>query len=336
MGSLRKGIGYLTQSAMLFNDSVRENLIYGLDFEPTDEQIRDALEGAYATFVYDLPHGLETKLGDRGVRFSGGERQRIGSGARAAGRQLDPDPGRADQCSGLGVRGLHPGGAGEAEREEDDHRHRAPPGDRHQGRPAAGGIRRQDRRARDARRAGRQGGCVPEAVREPVDGVVIHPCKACRVDKRELAVSDTTTAVPTVVIHPPKKWAALNLKELWGHRELFWMFAWRDLAIRYKQTELGIAWAILQPFVTMVVFTLVFGRLAGLGADTGGIPYPVFSFAALLPWTYFATTVTRTSNIMVDSANLVTKVYFPRLLLPLSASVSGVVDLGVRSWFSSD
>ncbi len=78
VGSLRKGIGYLTQSAMLFNDSVRENLIYGLDFEPTDAQIRDALEGAYATFVYDLPHGLETKLGDRGVRFSGGERQRIG------------------------------------------------------------------------------------------------------------------------------------------------------------------------------------------------------------------------------------------------------------------
>lgn len=142
-------------------------------------------------------------------------------------------------------------------------------------------------------------------------------------------MSDMTPVAPTVIIQPPKKWAALRLKELWGHRELFWMFAWRDLKIRYKQTELGIAWAILQPFFTMVVFSVVFGRLAGLGADTGGIPYPVFSFAALLPWAYFAATVTRASNILVDSASLVTKVYFPRLLLPLSASVSGVVDLGI-------
>src|SRR5450759_760305 len=142
-------------------------------------------------------------------------------------------------------------------------------------------------------------------------------------------MSDTTPAVPTVAITPPTKWAALHVKELWRSRELFWMFAWRDLKIRYKQTELGIAWAILQPFFTMVVFSLVFGRLAGLGADTGGVPYPVFSFAALLPWTYFASTVTRTSNVLVDSSALVTKVYFPRLLLPLSASVSGIVDLGI-------
>jgi lipopolysaccharide transport system permease protein len=142
-------------------------------------------------------------------------------------------------------------------------------------------------------------------------------------------MSETTPSTPTVVIKPPSKWAALGLKELWSGRELFWMFAWRDLKIRYKQTELGIAWAILQPFLTMVVFSLVFGRLMGLGADTGGIPYPVFSFAALLPWTYFAGTVTRGSNILVDSASLVTKVYFPRLLLPLSSIVSGIVDLGI-------
>jgi lipopolysaccharide transport system permease protein len=134
-------------------------------------------------------------------------------------------------------------------------------------------------------------------------------------------VSDATTAVPTVVIEPPKKWAALRLRELWGHRDLFWMFAWRDLTIRYKQTVLGIAWAVLQPFFMVVVFSLVFGRLAGLGADTGGIPYPVFSFAALLPWNYFSATVTRASNVLVD--------YFPRLLLPLSSSVSGIVDLGI-------
>lgn len=142
-------------------------------------------------------------------------------------------------------------------------------------------------------------------------------------------MSDMTSRTPTVVIQPPTKWAALHLKELWGHRELFWVFAWRDLKVRYKQTELGIAWAVLQPFFTMIVFSLVFGRLAGLGADTGGIPYPVFSFAALLPWTYFAATVTRASGVLVDSASLVTKVYFPRLLLPLSSTVSGVVDLGI-------
>ena len=147
--------------------------------------------------------------------------------------------------------------------------------------------------------------------------------------ERDATVSDVERAVPTVVIQPPKAWAALQFKELWSQRELFWTFAWRDLKIRYKQTELGIAWAILQPLFTVVVFSLVFGRLAGLGADTGGIPYPVFSFAALLPWTYFAATVTRASNVLVDSASLVTKVYFPRLLLPLSATVSGVVDLGI-------
>lgn len=142
-------------------------------------------------------------------------------------------------------------------------------------------------------------------------------------------MTDTTSRTPTVVIQPPRKWAALQLRELWGHRELFWVLAWRDLKVRYKQTELGIAWAVLQPFFTMIVFSLVFGRLAGLGANTGGIPYPVFSFAALLPWSYFGATVTRASNVLVDSASLVTKVYFPRLLLPLSSTVSGVVDLGI-------
>ena len=142
VGSLRKGIGYLTQSAMLFNDSVRENLIYGLDFEPTDAQIRDALEGAYATFVYDLPHGLETKLGDRGVRFSGGERQRIGLARVLLDGSsiliLDEPTSALDSESEV----LHPRGAGETEREEDDHRHRASAGDGHQGRPVAGGVRR--------------------------------------------------------------------------------------------------------------------------------------------------------------------------------------------------
>jgi lipopolysaccharide transport system permease protein len=142
-------------------------------------------------------------------------------------------------------------------------------------------------------------------------------------------VSRVSETAPTVIIEPPRPWAALRLKELWGHRELFWVFAWRDLTVRYKQTVLGVAWALLQPFASVVVLSLVFGQLAGLGATTGGIPYPVFSFAAILPWNYFSATVTRASNILVDSASLVTKVYFPRLLLPLSAGVSGVVDLGI-------
>lgn len=142
-------------------------------------------------------------------------------------------------------------------------------------------------------------------------------------------MSSQQAIAPTVVIQPPKRWAALNAKDLWAHRELFWMFAWRDLTIRYKQTELGIAWAILQPFFTMVVFSLVFGKLAGLGSGVGNVPYPVFTFTAILPWNYFAATVTRASNVLVESSSLVTKVYFPRLLLPLSTAVSGLVDLAI-------
>jgi lipopolysaccharide transport system permease protein len=143
------------------------------------------------------------------------------------------------------------------------------------------------------------------------------------------AVSDSPTVAPTVVIQPPKSWVAIRFRELWAHRELFWMFAWRDLTVRYKQTGLGVAWAVLSPFLTMVVFSLVFGRLAGLGSTIGGLPYPVFTFTALLPWNYFSQTMTKASNSLVDSAALVTKVYFPRLLLPLSTAVSGLVDLAI-------
>ncbi len=138
VGSLRKGIGYLTQSAMLFNDSIRENLIYGLDYEPSDEQIREALERAYASFVYDLPDALDTLLGDRGVRFSGGERQRIGLARVLLEDSSDPHPRRAYELARLRVRGLHPEGAGRDARHEDDHRDRASPRHRHPGRPAAG------------------------------------------------------------------------------------------------------------------------------------------------------------------------------------------------------
>lgn len=117
------------------------------------------------------------------------------------------------------------------------------------------------------------------------------------------------------------------IQDLWRYRELFYFLAWRDVKIRYKQTALGIAWAVLQPLMTMVVFTLLFGKLGNLPND--GIPYPVFYFAALLPWTYFSATLVNSGNSLVVNANLLTKVYFPRMILPSSAAVSGLVDFGV-------
>ena len=115
--------------------------------------------------------------------------------------------------------------------------------------------------------------------------------------------------------------------ELWTYRELFYFLAWRDVKVRYKQTALGIAWAILQPFLTMVVFTLLFGKLAGMPSE--GMPYPVFYFGALLPWMYFSTTLTNSGNSLVANAHLITKVYFPRLILPTAAAFSGLVDFAV-------
>jgi lipopolysaccharide transport system permease protein len=131
------------------------------------------------------------------------------------------------------------------------------------------------------------------------------------------------------VIEPPRGWAGVRWSELWLYRELLYFLTWRDVKIRYKQTVLGAAWAILQPFMTMVVFSLIFGRLAGLGAKTGGVPYPVYVYAGLLPWTFFAGAITNSANSLVGSANLVTKVYFPRLIIPLAAAGAGLVDLAV-------
>ena len=136
-----------------------------------------------------------------------------------------------------------------------------------------------------------------------------------------------STNLPLVVIQPPRKWAALNLKDLLEYRELFATLATRDLKVRYKQTELGVAWAILQPFFMMIVFTLVFGKLGKVPSD--GVPYPVFTLSALVPWSYFTTALTQSSSSLVDSANLITKVYFPRLVIPLAATIAGLVDLGV-------
>ncbi len=131
----------------------------------------------------------------------------------------------------------------------------------------------------------------------------------------------------TVIIEPTQGWAGLKLKDIWEYRELLYFLIWREVKIRYKQTLLGAAWAVLQPLATMVVFTIFFGKLAQIGSD--GLPYPIFSYAGLLPWTFFAEAVAKSSGVLVGSSNLLTKVYFPRLILPLSAVLSGIVDFAI-------
>ena len=134
-------------------------------------------------------------------------------------------------------------------------------------------------------------------------------------------------ALPILRIEPSKGWVSLKLHELWEYRELLYFLTWRDIKVRYKQTALGAAWAIIQPFFTMLVFSLFFGRLAKVPSD--GIPYPIFAFAALVPWTFFANGLSQSSNSLVGSANLITKVYFPRLVIPIAAVVSGLIDFGI-------
>jgi lipopolysaccharide transport system permease protein len=136
-----------------------------------------------------------------------------------------------------------------------------------------------------------------------------------------------SAALTTHRIAPSKGWVSLKLSELWEYRELLYFLIWRDIKVRYKQTALGAAWAIIQPFFTMVVFSLFFGRLAKVPSD--GIPYPIFSFAALVPWTFFANGLGQSSNSLVGSANLITKVYFPRLTIPIASVLSGIVDFAL-------
>jgi len=129
---------------------------------------------------------------------------------------------------------------------------------------------------------------------------------------------------PTIVIRPSHGWASLNLHDLWRYRELIGFLAWRDIQVRYKQTALGIAWAVIQPAFTMIIFSIFFGRLAGIPSD--GLPYPIFAYCALLPWQLFSQAVTESSNSLVANQNLITKVYFPRLVIPLSTIATGMVD----------
>ena len=137
------------------------------------------------------------------------------------------------------------------------------------------------------------------------------------------AIEETST----IVIRPSRGWVSLDLRDLWRYRELLYFLTWRDIKVRYKQTIFGAAWAILQPFFTMIVFSIFFGRLAKVPSD--GIPYPIFAYCALLPWSYFAGALDRASNSLVGSSHLITKVYFPRLAIPISAVMAGLVDFGI-------
>ena len=130
-----------------------------------------------------------------------------------------------------------------------------------------------------------------------------------------------------VVIEPSRGLAALQLRAVWAYRELLGFLVWRDVKVRYKQTVLGVAWVVLQPLVSMAIFTLLFGIL--LKVPSSGVAYPLFAFSALLPWNYFAGALTRSSSSLVNSANLITKVYFPRLIIPLSGVLAGLVDFAV-------
>lgn len=146
-------------------------------------------------------------------------------------------------------------------------------------------------------------------------------------------------AAPLFVIEPAGRGLRLDFRELWHYRDLLLMLTWREISVRYKQTVLGFSWAIIQPFMTMVVFTVFLGRLAKMPSD--GIPYPVFSYLGLLPWTYFSGALTRSSNSLVTNANLLTKVYFPRVFIPLSGTLSAAVDfviafvvlIGLMLWY---
>jgi lipopolysaccharide transport system permease protein len=147
------------------------------------------------------------------------------------------------------------------------------------------------------------------------------------------------SATKLTIVDPSSGWAALRLGELWAYRELLFFLVWRDVKVRYKQTALGVAWAVLQPLLTMFVFSLFFGRLARMASD--GLPYPVFNLAGLVPWTFFAFGLNEAATSVVGSRHLITKVYFPRLAIPLATVLAGLVDfaiaflllLGVMAWY---
>jgi lipopolysaccharide transport system permease protein len=162
------------------------------------------------------------------------------------------------------------------------------------------------------------------------------------VQRTESNIGATPVSVstePILVIQPSRAWFRLDLAALWEYRELLYFLVWRDLKVRYKQTAIGAAWALLQPLMTMMIFTVIFGHFARIPSD--GLPYPIFAYTGLLPWTYFASALNRSSTSVVAEAHLISKVYFPRALLPLAGTLSGIVDfalafvllLGLMTWY---
>jgi lipopolysaccharide transport system permease protein len=132
---------------------------------------------------------------------------------------------------------------------------------------------------------------------------------------------------PHLIIRPPKGWQVINWAELFAYRDLFYFLVWRDIKVRYAQSILGVGWAVIQPVFSMIVLTIVFGNLAGVSSD--GAPYALFSFAALVPWTYFSTAMTESSSSLVTSSHMISKVYFPRLIVPLTSVLAKLVDFAI-------
>lgn len=152
-------------------------------------------------------------------------------------------------------------------------------------------------------------------------------------------ISEAKLNIPMIRIEPSHGWTSLKLHEVWVYRELLYFLVWRDVKVHYKQTAIGVGWTILQPLLTMVVFTMIFGHFAKVPSD--GVPYPVFTYAALLPWNLFSGGLNRCTLSLVGSANLITKIYFPRLIVPVSSVISGTIDfaisfvflLGIMLWY---
>jgi len=147
------------------------------------------------------------------------------------------------------------------------------------------------------------------------------------VTQTQVAAAGQGSNLPVVRIDARRGWLALDLSELWAYRELLYFFVWRDIKVRYKQTVIGAAWAILQPVLTMLVFSLFFGKLAKIPSQ--GLPYPIFYYCALLPWMYFATAMQSSTNVVVEQQRVITKVYFPRVVLPISSVLSGLLDFAI-------
>ena len=156
---------------------------------------------------------------------------------------------------------------------------------------------------------------------------VVNPVEIGNSNDAGFSVSASSPIQPLIKIRPSKGWVALQLGDLWVYRELLYFLTWRDIKVRYKQTILGATWAIIQPLFTMLLFTLFFGKLGHIPSD--GVPYPIFAYAGLLPWTFFSNAVTNSGNSLVGSANLITKVYFPRMIIPGAAVGAGLVDFAI-------